>query len=168
MSIDSFDDESQSVSSDSTVTAIERPLLKTSALATPMSTSRRSLSSASTAATVLQVSQWEVLIRSSILNYKNISFQVSQRTDDTPGRRHADFFRGVLSPSRSNPNLYQPMAEIAPGSGSTLSRRETTRSSSMLPPPPPYNHVDARVNTYSLIIKTNFKNLGQVWRATSA
>lgn len=127
MSVDSFDDESQSVSSDSnsTITAVEKPLLKTNALATPVSASRRSLSSVSTAATILQV---------------------SQRTDETPGRRHADYFRGSgrlqLSSARSNPNLYEQQ-DMPIESGSTLTRRETNRSSSMLPPPPPY---DTRVS----------------------
>jgi hypothetical protein len=129
MSLDSFEEESQSVSSDSTVTAVEKPLLKTNALSTPMNTSRRSLSSASTAATILQV---------------------SQRTDETPGRIHADFFRGSgrlpLSPSRSNPNLYQQTENIQMESAS-LSRRESARSSSTLPPPPPYIH-DSRVSTF--------------------
>lgn len=144
ISVDSFDEESQSVSSDSTVMAVERPLLKTSALETPMSTSRRSLSSTSTAATVLQV---------------------SQRTDKTSGRRNAaDFFqvpdRSTLSPSRSNPNLYQPTGE--PLSGNSLGRREFKRSSSVLPPSPPYIQHDSRVTTSMLNVHIN--RLGEIGR----
>jgi hypothetical protein len=121
-------------------------LLKTSALGnTPMSASRRSLSSASTAATILQV---------------------SQRTDETPGR-HADFLRGsgrlASTSARSNPNLYQE--DIPMDSAATLSRRESARSSSMLPPPPPYVH-DSRVSLL-FFSKTILLFIGEVRGKTS-
>ncbi|KAI6213056.1 hypothetical protein M3Y94_00104200 [Aphelenchoides besseyi] len=134
---DSFDEtaSARSLSSDSTVTGVpvERPLLRSKVSNTQrtiQSTSRRSLASSSSTATILQA---------------------SSRTDATfsagrnGGGARAEIFRSgrsqPLSPSRSNPDLLAQSSAppLTPDAMTSLSRHDSARSALLPPAPPSYN-----------------------------